>query len=79
MDYAHQAPLSMGFPGQEYWSGVPFPSPRDLLDPGIESDSPAGRQIFTSEPPGKPISPIIDDKHLEEESFIIIVIILFSL
>ena len=81
MDCAHQAPLSMGFPGQEYWSGGPFPSPRDLLDPGIESDSPAGRQIFTSEPPGKPISPIIDDKyhHVEEESFIIIVIIIFSL
>ena len=32
----HQAPLSMGFPRQEYWSGLPFPSPRDLPDPGIE-------------------------------------------
>ena len=31
-----QAPLSMGFPGQEYWSGLPFPSPGDLLDRGIE-------------------------------------------
>ena len=34
----HQAPLSMGFPGQEYWSGLPFPSPRDLpdsLNPGL--------------------------------------------
>ena len=31
---AHQAPLSMGFSGQEYWSGLPFPSPRDLLNPG---------------------------------------------
>jgi len=31
---AHQAPLSMGFPRQEYWSGLPFPSPRDLPDPG---------------------------------------------
>ena len=69
----------MGFPGQEYWSGVPFPSPNDLLDPGIESESPAGRQIFTSEPPGKSISLIIDDKHLEEESFIITVIIIVSL
>ena len=31
---AHQAPLSMGFPQQEYWSGLPFPSPGDLPDPG---------------------------------------------
>ena len=34
---AHQAPLSMGFPRQEYWSGLPCPPPGDLLDPGIES------------------------------------------
>ena len=33
---ARQAPLSMGFPRQEYWSRLPFPSPVDLLDPGIE-------------------------------------------
>ena len=33
---AHQTPLSMGFSGQEYWSGVPFPPPGDLPDPGIE-------------------------------------------
>ena len=33
---ALQAPLSVGFPRQEYWSGLPFPSPRDLHDPGIE-------------------------------------------
>ena len=38
---AHQAPLSMGFPKQEYWSGLPFPSPGDLPDPGIEPRSPA--------------------------------------
>ena len=36
-----QAPLSMGFPRQECWSGFPFPSPRDLLDPGLEPKSPA--------------------------------------
>ena len=34
---AHQAPLSMGFPRQEYWSGLPFPSPGNLLDLGIEA------------------------------------------
>ena len=38
---AHQAPLSTGFPRQEYWSGLPFPSPGDLPDPGIEPGSPA--------------------------------------
>ena len=36
-----QAPLSVRFLRQEYWSGLPFPSPGDLLDPGIELDSPA--------------------------------------
>ena len=37
---ACQAPLSMGFPRQEYWSGLPFPSPGDLPDPAIKSESP---------------------------------------
>ena len=38
---AHQTPLSMGFPRQEYWSGLPFPSPRDIPDSGMEPVSPA--------------------------------------
>ena len=38
---AHQAPLFMGFPRQEYWNGLPLPSPEDLPDPGIETGSPA--------------------------------------
>ena len=51
-----QAPLSMGFFGQEYWSGLPFPSPGDLPDPGIEPASPAFTGgFFTTEPPGKPV------------------------
>ena len=51
---AHQAPLSMGFSRQEYWSGLPFPSPGDLPDPGIEPRSPALQaDTLTSEPPGK--------------------------
>ena len=41
MDLAHQAPLSMMFPRQEYWSGLPFPSPDNLPDPGIKPTSPA--------------------------------------
>ena len=47
---AHQAPLSMGFPKQEYWSGLPFPSPGDPPDPGIEPLSPASAGgFFTTE------------------------------
>ena len=51
---AHQAPPSMGFSRQEYWSEVPFPSPGDLPDPGIEPRSSALQaDVLTSEPPGK--------------------------
>ena len=51
---AHQAPLSMGFSRQEYWSRLPFPSPGDLPDPGIKPASPAlACGFFTTEPPGK--------------------------
>ena len=44
---AHQVPLSMGFPKQEYWSGLTFPPPGDIPDPGIEPTSPelAGRFV----------------------------------
>ena len=49
---ALQAPLSMEFPRQEYWSGLPFPSPGDLLDPGIDISCIEG-EFFTTEPPGK--------------------------
>ena len=53
---AHQAPLSIGFSRQEYWSGLPFPSPGDLPDPGIEPASPAlAGGFFTTEPPWKPL------------------------
>ena len=52
---ARHAPLFMGFFKQECWSGLPFPPPGDLLDPGIESESPAlGGRLFTTELPGKP-------------------------
>ena len=55
MDYAYQAPPSMEFSRQEHWSGLPFPSPEDLPDPGIEPGSPALQaDTLTSEPPGKP-------------------------
>ena len=48
---AHQAPPSMGFSRQEYWSGLPFPSSGDLPDPGIEPRSPTLQaDALTSEP-----------------------------
>ena len=54
-----QAPLSVGFSRQEYWSGLPFPSPGDLLDPRTEPGSPALQVDFLLfEPPGKPQSKI---------------------
>ena len=49
---AHQAPLSMGCPRQKYWSGLPFPSPGDLPNPGIKPALAGG--CFTTESPGKP-------------------------
>ena len=53
----YQASLSMGFSRQEYWSGLPFPSPGDLPDPGIEPRSPALQaDTLLSEPLGKPIN-----------------------
>ena len=52
---ARQAPLSTGFPRQEYWSALPFPSPGDLPNPGIEPEFPAlAGKFFTIEPPRKP-------------------------
>ena len=53
---ACHAPLSMGFPRQEYWSGFPFPSPGVLPNSGIEPVFPAlAGRFFTTEPPGKPV------------------------
>ena len=53
---AYQAHPSMGFSRQEYWSGLPFPSPGDLPDPGIEPGSPTFQaDALTTEPPGKPL------------------------
>ena len=57
---ALQAPLSMEFHQQEYWSGFPFPSPGDLPNPGIDPIFPALTGIiFTTEPPGKPTNKLI--------------------
>ena len=56
---AYQASPSMGFSQQEYWSGLPFPSPGDLPNPRVEPRSPALQaDALTSESPGKPLNSI---------------------
>ena len=72
---AHQAPLSMGFPRQEYWSELPFLSPGDLPNPRIEPSSPAlAGRFFTTELPGKPIITVAIinfplQSHIENDRF----------
>ena len=57
---AHHAPLPVGFSRQEYWSGLPFLPPGDLLNPGMEPTSPMSPALqVDSEPSGKPISFIL--------------------
>ena len=64
---ACQAPLSVEFPRQEYWSGLPFPSPGDLTDPGKESGPPALQaDSLLAEPPRKPLirtTPFLGAQH----------------
>ena len=56
MMVASQAPLSIRFFTQEYWSGLPFPFPGDLPNSGIEAESPAlAGRFFATESPGKPL------------------------
>ena len=58
---ARQAPLSMGLSRPEHWSGVPFPSPGGLPDPGIEPISPAlAGAFFTTEPPARPTRRVVN-------------------
>ena len=69
-------PLSMGFPRQEYLSGLPFPSPRDLPYPGIEPISLVSPALaggfFTTKPPKKPILYIKSTKTFRKETSIVI-------
>ena len=68
---AHQAPLSMGFSRQEYWSGLPFPSPGKLLNPEIEPGSPVLQEYsLMTEPPEKP--------HFRSESLKNIYLVFYS-
>ena len=68
---AHQAPLSREFSRQENWSGLPFPSPGDLPDPGIEPRSPASlADSSPSESPGKPKNTGVDGLSLLQGIFL---------
>ena len=61
---AHQVPLSMGFSRQEYWSGLPFPLPGDLPNPGMELESPAlAGGFFITEQPGKSKVSVVHTKY----------------
>ena len=72
---AHQAPLPMGFPRQEYWSGLSFPSPEDFLDPGMETVSPELAGIFfTSEPLEKPLESLKTSEVLIKKRLILFII-----
>ena len=65
---ADQAALSMEFPRQDHWSGLPFPTPGDPLNPGIESGSSALQgDSLMSEPPGKVIQKMLDCKKCMSE------------
>ena len=66
---AYQASPSMGFFRQEYWSGLPFPSPGDLPNSGMEPGSPAlEADALSSEPPGKPLHAVRHGKKLKKKN-----------
>ena len=68
---AHQAPPSMEFSRQEYWSGLPFPSPGDLPDPGIDPKSPALQvDSLTAEPQEKPKNTGVDSLSILQRIFL---------
>ena len=77
---AYQAPPSMEFSKQEYWSGLPFPSPGDLPDPVIEPGSPALQaDALPSEPPGKPNICKYNFQYNQNEKYIIEICFILSL
>ena len=61
----------MEFSRQEYFSGLPFPSPGDLPDPGIEPGSPALTDSLPSEPPGKPVKSEVTISKKFKEDFLL--------
>ena len=68
----YQAPLSMGFSRQEYWSGLSLPSPRDLPKPGIKPRSPALQaDALPSEPPEKPCIQRNYPSNMKKKDFLI--------
>ena len=77
IDCSHQAPPSVGFSRQEYWSGLPFPTPGDLPDPEIEPRSPAFQSdSLPTELQGKPIYVnMYVDKHMHIYIYIFFVVV----
>ena len=69
MDYTPPAPLSMGFPRQDYWSGLPFPSPEDF-DSEIESTSPAFQADSFTLLPDKPIYTLLYIKEITNKKLL---------
>ena len=67
---AHQTSLSVGFPREESWPGLPFPPPGDLPDSGIKPEPPASPALTGDKPPGNPHSDVLgfNSNFLEEES-----------
>ena len=65
---ARPAPLSMGFPRQECWSGLPYPPPGDLPDPGVEPGSPALQAVsLPTDLPGKPVKRLHSNKNYKKK------------
>ena len=58
---AHQVSLSMEFPMQDYWSELPFPSPRDLPDPGLEPTSPVAPALWADSLPAEPLGKTVKE------------------
>ena len=77
---AYQAPQSVEFSRQEYWSGSPFPSPGDLPNPGIEPGSPALQaDALPSEPPGYVLPSSIYLKSLFKDSLVYICVYIYMI
>ena len=75
-----QASPSVGFSRQEYWSGLPFPSPRDLPDPGIEPKSPALQEDSSpSELTGKLVNSIVVSSSILRTCLLVFIFVFFAI
>ena len=71
MDCSLPGSSVLGFSRQDYWSGLPFPSPGNLPDPGIKPDSPTLAGVFfITKPPGKPKQPLKGGRLKKADSYL---------